>query len=67
MEKVKNDIEHVQESLRHISHELKEINNQVILLRVDVAGLKIKSGVWGFAAGAIPTLIFFLMEFFKKN
>ncbi len=34
-----------------------DMQEQLVLVRVDVATLKVKSGVWGAAAGLIPAAI----------
>lgn len=35
----------------------RDINETLLAIRQDISSLKTKSGVWGFAAGAIPALI----------
>ncbi len=44
---------------------LKDINEALIQVRVEIAMLKVKSGVWGAMAGAVPSaiaIIFFYMK-----
>ena len=36
---------------------LDKLEATVTLARIDIAQLKVKSGVWGFIAGAIPALV----------
>lgn len=35
-------------------------------LLVEIAKLKVKSGIWGFAAGAIPTMMMIVVLFARK-
>lgn len=51
------------EKLDKTKYELIEAIAQV---RIDIASLKVKSGVWGFAAGAVPPMLFFLFKWFEK-
>ena len=39
------------------------IDDQIIALRVDVAGLKVRAGVWGATAGAIPAALTAILVF----
>jgi len=36
---------------------LTEVNNNVTEIKVEIATLKVKSGLWGAAAGTIPVVI----------
>lgn len=44
---------------------LDSIEEKLVLLRIDVAQLKIKAGVWGAAAGMMPALITALVVFIQ--
>jgi hypothetical protein len=44
-------------ALNEIKKEQKEQAKQINLCRVDIASLKVKSGLWGAAAGAIPVIL----------
>ncbi len=46
---------------------LKDISETLVLIRVEIAMLKVKSTLWGGAAGAIPVLIFFLVNYMKAG
>lgn len=48
--------------LERINDKLDRTISELTLLRIEVAGLKIKSGVWGFAAGAIPSVLFLITQ-----
>ena len=39
---------------------------EMVLLREDVAGLKVKAGIWGAIAGAIPAVVVALYWFLSK-
>ena len=41
----------------------KRIDEQIVGLRVDVAGLKVRAGVWGATAGAIPACLTAILVF----
>ena len=45
------------------SHE--KLQEEVTLLRIDVAKLKVQSGVWGLLAGAIPVAILVVLLLVK--
>ena len=47
--------------LEEIKISVKELGDTVVLCRIDIAGLKIKAGVWGAMAGLIPGLVGVLM------
>ncbi len=39
------------------SEELKALRDEVTLMRIDLAMLKVRAGLWGALAGAIPAAI----------
>ena len=43
--------------LETFEKDLKALDEKVTLCRVDIAGLKVKSGIWGAVAGMIPVAI----------
>jgi len=47
----------VMSKLDALDRGLLDMQEQLVLVRVDVATLKVKSGVWGAAAGLIPAAI----------
>jgi len=52
---------------KDVYSKLDEINEQITLLRIEVAELKIKSGIWGFTAGLVSVLIMVAVEMFFKH
>lgn len=48
--------EHLKSSLEDLQACVKDLKKELGLLKVDVAKLNIKSGIWGFAAGFLPVL-----------
>ncbi len=44
------------EELRCVKTDLRAVIEQVTLMRIEVAALKVKAGVWGAMAGAVPAL-----------
>lgn len=41
-------------------------NNQLAQLKLEIAMLKVKSGVWGIMGGAVPIGIYIFVEMLKK-
>ena len=63
---------------RHVLAELKRLSDgqdkyqektdaAFLDLKVEIAKLKVKSGLWGLAGGAIPVAVGFLAYFLKGN
>lgn len=48
--------------LERMFRQVDDLTEQVACLREDVAGLKVKAGVWGFAAGAFTSLLAFFAQ-----
>lgn len=48
---------HVLAELERMNKNYKTIDEKVDAVRIEIATLKVKSGVWGLIAGAIPVLI----------
>ena len=46
---------------------IAEIDSKISDLRVEIAMLKVKSGVWGAAAGLVSVLIFVLYQILSKS
>jgi hypothetical protein len=40
-----------------LDEKVESLDEKVTLVRIDVAQLKVKAGIWGAAAGMIPALI----------
>ena len=47
----------VMAKLEQLDTDITLLDEKVTLLRIDVAQLKIKAGVWGATAGMVPALI----------
>ncbi len=47
---------YVLKELERLNEGQKETNDQMQLLRTDVAMLKVKAGIWGAVAGSIPAI-----------
>lgn len=69
MKAFKNDIDRIYSTMKDVSHDVKSQNNEIILLRVAFGRLetemKIRSGIWGLVAGAIPVAIMLAINFLK--
>lgn len=37
---------------------IEDLREEIGLVKTEIATLKVKSGIWGFAAGAIPLIIY---------
>jgi hypothetical protein len=58
---------HVLAELKRLNDNIGDLRNDVTVLTVDVAQLKVKSGLWG-AAAAICTIVVFLgMNYLKQS
>jgi hypothetical protein len=66
---------------RHVLAELKRLNDNlanlddkidtikdghISPLKIEIAMLKVKSGIWGLIGGAIPVILMVLVELLKK-
>lgn len=47
----------VLDKLDSVQHDIRELQEGLILVRIDVAKLKVKAGVWGAAAGMVPAIL----------
>ena len=45
------------DKLTTLEDRIDGVDEKVVLLRIDVAQLKVKAGIWGAAAGMIPALV----------
>lgn len=56
---------------RQFDQQFKVLNEQVTLLRIEVAVLKLRSGLWGGLAGAVtvgvPLLIWVVVHFLREH
>ena len=53
----------VLDKLETLEQRVDAVDEKVVLVRIDVAQLKVKSGMWGAAAGFIPALVTALVVF----
>lgn len=53
----------VMSELEGLKREVELIDEKLTLLRIDVAQLKVKAGVWGATAGTIPALVVAILSF----
>jgi len=53
--------------LDSIKKEIQEVREKdMVQLQVEIAMLKVKSGVWGFLAGAIPASVALAIQWLRK-
>ncbi len=48
---------------KEVSTDVKEIRKEIQTIQVEIAQLKVKAGIWGLAAGAIPSAIALILQF----
>ena len=48
---------YVLQELKRLNSGLEGVNKELIAVRVEIATLKVKSGLWGMAGASIPILI----------
>lgn len=53
----------VMDKLETLEEEILALEEQVTLIRIDLAQLKVKAGMWGAVAGVIPALVTALIAF----
>ena len=46
---------------------ISEVDQKISDLRVEIAMLKVKSGVWGAAAGLVSVMVFLLYQLLSKQ
>ena len=46
---------------------ISEIDEKIGNLRVEIAMLKVKSGIWGAAAGLVSVMVFLLYQLLSKS
>lgn len=54
-------------SLKEIKQEIQSLRSRQMTIREDIAGLKIKSGIWGVIGGCIPTIVALLLVVLVKT
>lgn len=48
--------------LQEHTKELEKLRDDIRKIHIDLAGLKVKSGVWGLIAGSIPVIITLILK-----
>ena len=52
----------------NLDNKINDLKDNIITpIKVEIAMLKVKSGVWGLIGGAIPVILMFLSELLKKD
>ena len=57
---------HVLAELKRINTAYEKLDEKLDKAMIEIAGLKIKSGIWGLIAGAIPVIIGLILYLFKS-
>ena len=55
-----------QKERKWIEDHFTKLNDRIIDVRVDIATLKVKAGIWGIIGGVIPILIVICIYIFLK-
>lgn len=50
----------VMTQLAQLENDMQAVDEKITLLRIDVAQLKVKAGIWGAVAGLIPGVVMVL-------
>lgn len=58
---------HVLKELERLNECYEGIAGEITQVRVEIATLKVKSGIWGLVGGAIPVAIGMIWIFFGKK
>lgn len=67
MDTFKNDIDRIYGVVKETNHEIHKINEQITILRIEVAQLKLKSGLWGVFGGAVVMCAMLLRDFLSNH
>jgi hypothetical protein len=63
---VLTDLERLRAQIAELDTKFDSLkDDQISKLKIEIAMLKVKSGVWGSIGGLIPVVIFFAVEIFK--
>lgn len=57
----------VMDSLERLEEKQEMHGRALASLRQDIAGLKVRSGLWGAAAGAIPALVILILLYLESK
>lgn len=58
---------YVLKELERISDQQTKIEKDIHNISIEIAMLKVKSGVWGLIGGALPVGVFLFVEFLKSK
>jgi len=50
----------------YIYSEVRIINKHLTAIQIQLAELRVKSGIWGLIGASIPVCIMFAVQYFKK-
>ena len=50
-----------------LNEHFTKIQEQLTLIRIDIAKLKVKSGIWGVIGGCVPVVILIAIYFVVRN
>lgn len=53
---------HVLKELKRIGDEVSHVHAEIHTMMTEISMLKLKSGIWGALAGAIPVVIYLALE-----
>jgi len=57
---------HVLEELKRLNGNMDKMNADITEISKEISALKVKSGVWGFIAGAIPAILALVILLIRK-
>ena len=57
----------VMSELRQLREDLKSARSEINDIRVEMTTLKVKAGLWGLLAGAVPSSVAVLLHFFGRK
>jgi len=53
--------------LARLSRAVEKMDEKIVSLKLDIEGLKIKSGIWGAVGAAMPVMGLLLFQFLTKT
>jgi hypothetical protein len=56
---------HVLKELERLNTNYENLQEEISLVKIEIAMLKVKAGVWGLVAGAIPVAIGIVLQILK--
>lgn len=62
------ELKRLNHTMRELSDEIQQIHkDEITPIKIEIAQLKIKAGVWGLMGGAIPALIIILLKYLQES